>query len=106
LKDNQTLKSQLEDHTQHHELTRGQLQRMILDKESEIDRLLNEVTQREAETQRLQSRCRESDTMRSQLLQAKEANERLEYERADWREKMSGLERRVQELSELLNLNL
>jgi hypothetical protein len=39
-------------------------------------------------------------------LQAREANERLEGERKEWREKVQGLERRVQELSELMNLEL
>ena len=85
---------------------RAELHRLLVDKESEIDRLLNDVTQREAETQRLQGRCRDSDTVRSQLLQAREANERLESERKEWREKVQGLEMRVQELSELMNLEL
>ena len=85
---------------------RADLHKLIVDKESEIDRLLNDVTNREAETQRLQSRCRDSDTVRSQLLQVREVNERLEAERREWRDKVSAFERRVQELSELMNLEL
>ena len=36
----------------------------------------------------------------------RDANERLEAERKEWRDKVSAFERRVQELSELMNLEL
>jgi hypothetical protein len=36
----------------------------------------------------------------------REVNERLEAERREWRDKVSAFERRVQELSELMNLEL
>ncbi len=106
ISDNSSLKSQLNDFKAQHESVRADLHKLLVDKESEIDRLLNDITSREAETQRLQTRCRDSDTVRSQLLQVRDLNERLEAERREWRAKVSAFEQRVQELSELMNLEL
>lgn len=50
IQDNSSLKAQLNEFKGQHESMRADLHKLIVDKESEIDRLLNDVTNREAET--------------------------------------------------------
>jgi hypothetical protein len=49
---------------------------------------------------------RDTDQMRRELLHFKESYERCEVEREQFREKINSLEQRVEELSDLLNMEL
>lgn len=78
----------------------------MADKDTALEKLTFDLTERALETQRLAKQARDGDNVRTQLLAAREVIDRLEEERETLRGKAGEAEARASEISEVLNIEL
>jgi predicted RNase H-like nuclease (RuvC/YqgF family) len=105
-RENSDLRDQVSEHVERADRSIVDLQRILDEKSRSIDKLTSELTQRQAECQRHSRQVRDGEAMMRELFHFKEAYERCEGEREQFRVKIDTLEGRVGELSDLLNMEL
>jgi hypothetical protein len=88
------------------EARRGEEERRAAERELLVARLEQEIETARIEVKRMGKQVREGDCLRRELIETKDMLTRAEYEKVSLRDKAAGLERRVEELSDLLNLEL